>query len=798
MSDWSNHLNDGRMYQQPEVVSMYSSSAASIDNYALSYHPNSIPQLQSSILSGNASHHELTYSPNDFLGIMPMLPTTAATSFASNIAPFQFHAVLSVIVFAEVLQKLRISALYPHIQRCLEEDVRRKIEQLIDGSFPTLFIQSSISRAWIEWRLLKKLPIDKQADGTRVNSTEFPKHHGWHLASRLGYVMANTILERQPQCSHTDTTIYAPLGHDVRNFTEEQLERLEDIYLTSGRYGCPSSQTQYILAHSFGCSETQLWAVQSALQFREPLNRPNPIHHKDQINDLDWPSMMDLAPIKADNILNAEPLSSSAFSGFELNYPSDLPKDNDSQDASNLGDFLAGIETCSYYIHFNKTFVLTQISDVSLLCYSQWKVYFVILKEQCVWKSFQGCRVLATACLHRLVGISQHIDVKSISFTNYKEAKLQSWLIGNPHTPTTLQGNHLLGGQLYWILDSYTTLDWPLLAPLSNSSSHCTLHTDLSVNASCVPSKLDSFPTGDADTEAVTFSKSFEISPQSVDTSGARSTINGLAFAPITPHHRAALAFNAEFSNYPGAVFGFPYNWGNPSLIHQVVPGMLQSYQHTANTFSQGYHKSVRGTPGRPNTMPEDLPLDDDPGIDEESVDDLMHLLTPLVNKDWGLGHVDHIPKFVKFMRSEEKSSRRSLLLTVLVNTTDRTTLRSFSYSRGLTVLRMWIVQAQKENSPLLIKSLEALKNIPMEINVLKESMLGRVIRALKNSEEKDIKALATELMNRWTKLIQQEPTPPLTKNTQPSENIETKRVAPSRGEPQKPLRPEKTSSPDV
>ncbi|ORX90885.1 hypothetical protein K493DRAFT_317653 [Basidiobolus meristosporus CBS 931.73] len=299
---------------------------------------------------------------------------------------------------------------------------------------------------------------------------------------------------------------------------------------------------------------------------------------------------------------------------------------------------------------------------------------------------------------------------------------------------------------------------------------------------------------------------------------------NNVAFSPFTSqqlHPVPSIDIEKLTNISPNVPINFPANWANLNLLNNRMNDSFPSYQHLARTLlSQQNLGAVTQTGDntvRPKCVVEvvvppprsDLPIDNDPAKEseegaeskEETMDELMHLLTPLVNKDWGLGHVDHIPKFVKFMRSEEQSTHRSLLLTVLVNTTDRSILKSFANSKGPTILRMWIVQAQKENNPLLTKLLEVLKKVPMDIDTLKETLLGRVIKTLKNSELEDVKKLATELMDRWTKLIQQEASAPAPKK-RPSEKAENDASKSdtdlAKEDTRKKARPEKPTNPDV
>ncbi|KAK9767855.1 hypothetical protein K7432_002000 [Basidiobolus ranarum] len=755
MNNWNNQFNDGHIYQQPELDSIYPASGASFDSYIIPFHPISMPlTMQTSLLSENGGgHHAIAFSPNSILGVMPDLTTSldpgGLSSFQQPDTPrTRGRMIYTQGQIEELETAYRTSERYGYPSKQIKSDLANTF---------------GCSEAQINTWFSRRRGKDSQVKGK-------PEYIG--------------VLGDRGSDSGTNTPEPVPLN-----------------YVTSGGNLITSQSTGKQEWASFNSSisnkafeNTNITDPRmNMMRFNEPLNRPASPLNESQPNN-DWSSMMEVVPVKTEGVSIMDPPNINYSSGFELDYLTDLHKDNEAGDASNLCDFLEGIETLEAQRHSH--------GAMNTAAYSS---------------PFQG-----------------------ISDAPYGISLPP--LIGSPHASNLLHDwtTMVPGSNMSHISHPVNNFEIASKIAIQSAASMANSNVDLNPistkpNISLLPSQLKTgtIEGPKIDLNDVNVKKdmrngsvfnSFESESSTLPALNPNSILrlesmgNGASYA--TQPYPAASVNIGRFSSIPTSTpIAFPHNWGNLNLINHRAIDYFQNYQNATKVFNPRPNFSPFIPAVRPKYVVEvivppprkDLPLDNDPGImsgattpKEENADELMHLLTPLVNKDWGLGHVDHIPKFVKLMRNEEQLMSRSLLLTVLVNTTDRTTLKSFSNSKGPTVLRMWIVQAQKESSPMLIKLLEALSNIPMDIDTLKETMLGRVIKTLKNSENEDVKKLAIDLMDRWTKLIQQEASTPGQKK-RPRENGDKPEADnpkngshTSREDNQKKSRPEKPSNPGM
>ncbi|CAG8452447.1 12539_t:CDS:10 [Ambispora gerdemannii] len=143
-------------------------------------------------------------------------------------------------------------------------------------------------------------------------------------------------------------------------------------------------------------------------------------------------------------------------------------------------------------------------------------------------------------------------------------------------------------------------------------------------------------------------------------------------------------------------------------------------------------------------------------------------LLPYLNSSSMGLRSAKQVREFVKVMKDEKVISRRALILAAIGRTQDVIILKSFIESKGGHVLRVWLMEALKENnSPLLVKILEVLDRLPLDKEGLIASQLGKAVNkgAKNSSEQSDVRRMAVRLIDKWKKLLET------------SEESETKRI---------------------
>ncbi|KAI8048984.1 hypothetical protein BDF22DRAFT_700548 [Syncephalis plumigaleata] len=104
-------------------------------------------------------------------------------------------------------------------------------------------------------------------------------------------------------------------------------------------------------------------------------------------------------------------------------------------------------------------------------------------------------------------------------------------------------------------------------------------------------------------------------------------------------------------------------------------------------------------------------------------------------------------------------SDNQAFFINVLLKTKIKPcSIRNFVRGEGLLITRSWLLRARKENNDKLVKKLlELYHHLPMNIEILKESQLGRITRRIKLDYNNDeIKQIASDLVATWSEAVPQ------------------------------------------
>ncbi|KAF9962825.1 hypothetical protein BGZ70_007862, partial [Mortierella alpina] len=131
----------------------------------------------------------------------------------------------------------------------------------------------------------------------------------------------------------------------------------------------------------------------------------------------------------------------------------------------------------------------------------------------------------------------------------------------------------------------------------------------------------------------------------------------------------------------------------------------------------------------------------------------------------------EDVKTVVQLMGAASDYEGRKYILTALLCTKAMVVLEKFVRSNGPSVFRTWILEASKNleksnNRDMVLTSIAILKALPFDLETLKDSKLGRLMKGLSTDKEadKDISRQASQLVEKWRQLISEtrsEPTEP-------------------------------------
>ncbi|PJF18085.1 hypothetical protein PSACC_02109 [Paramicrosporidium saccamoebae] len=141
-----------------------------------------------------------------------------------------------------------------------------------------------------------------------------------------------------------------------------------------------------------------------------------------------------------------------------------------------------------------------------------------------------------------------------------------------------------------------------------------------------------------------------------------------------------------------------------------------------------------------------------------EIVQEMLLRIRPFLGPNGQLKADANFDEYAKLMFGEVHFVQRTLLLTVVMSSTEAQVWKAISESRHLVeALVEWLTECAKDDGPLLIKILEVLGRMPLTVDQLVEHRLGKVVKKLGGSTKPEIREKATLLCDSWTKLARQE-----------------------------------------
>ncbi|CAO3570150.1 unnamed protein product [Mortierella alpina] len=121
----------------------------------------------------------------------------------------------------------------------------------------------------------------------------------------------------------------------------------------------------------------------------------------------------------------------------------------------------------------------------------------------------------------------------------------------------------------------------------------------------------------------------------------------------------------------------------------------------------------------------------------------------------------EDVKTVVQLMGAASDYEGRKYILTALLCTKAMVVLEKFVRSSGPLVFRTWILEASKNleksnNRDMVLTSIAILKALPFDLETLKDSKLGRLMKGLSTDKEadKDISRQASQLVEKWRQLI--------------------------------------------
>lgn len=141
----------------------------------------------------------------------------------------------------------------------------------------------------------------------------------------------------------------------------------------------------------------------------------------------------------------------------------------------------------------------------------------------------------------------------------------------------------------------------------------------------------------------------------------------------------------------------------------------------------------------------------------------LLNALKPMLGSLGDIKTPQEVVRIISLMRDAEKLMSRCIYLNILKatisvakeNETASETLEKFMSIGGWNILNRWLVEAKKtENFPILLELLEVLRDLPVNIDTLKQGNTGKIIKHLTKLENQDVKKLAAAIVKQWMSLV--------------------------------------------
>lgn len=213
-------------------------------------------------------------------------------------------------------------------------------------------------------------------------------------------------------------------------------------------------------------------------------------------------------------------------------------------------------------------------------------------------------------------------------------------------------------------------------------------------------------------------------------------------------------------------IFNMPN--GMPNMPNNTIPGLPTSISNLANMqlppsnafpptpyLQQGFAFPPTGTatPLPPLQLKED---NEKAGKNKKKEEELGALMNP----EGGISVVEKMTALHKAMQQEDSVTFRGLQLAVLRSKhTTKQCLRTFVLNGGLATLNGWL----SEKRPLkpkvrkfILQVLATLEVLPVSLDLLKQSSIGKTVRGLKSLSDTEITEKAQSIIADWMKFIEE------------------------------------------
>jgi len=130
--------------------------------------------------------------------------------------------------------------------------------------------------------------------------------------------------------------------------------------------------------------------------------------------------------------------------------------------------------------------------------------------------------------------------------------------------------------------------------------------------------------------------------------------------------------------------------------------------------------------------------------------------LSSLVNDQSGVVAVDRIKPLIELLKEEQNSlEHQSLVWSALLLTKSLQCRRSFVELGGTVLLNESLARAKRDSkTPFLRQLLKVLECLPMSVDALRASTIGKAVKALRSHADAEVAQRADRLMTAWMELI--------------------------------------------
>ncbi|CAG8577497.1 28655_t:CDS:2 [Dentiscutata erythropus] len=230
-------------------------------------------------------------------------------------------------------------------------------------------------------------------------------------------------------------------------------------------------------------------------------------------------------------------------------------------------------------------------------------------------------------------------------------------------------------------------------------------------------------------------------------TTPAPSTTSAIITIPLNPPASSSSTTMSQGHTNMGAITS-PY-FSYTSHVNPPIPN------HEVYVYI-GDNQASHALPITQNTESNNSEKQEEPVKTKSETDNSKELIETIMpylkTPELGLISSDVVHDFLHKVK-DTPLSERGLILTIIDQTKDLDTLKSLVSERAHYLLRNWIIdEAKTPDSGLLLRLLQTVNHLPIDIEALSASGLGKVInnKSVKDSQIEGVSALASLLISKW------------------------------------------------